>query len=352
MPAPTSKILDRNIYQLDVLRGLAVLLVMCFHFFKEFSFGWVGVDLFFVLSGFLITGKLAESIHSRNYLSAFYLKRILRIVPLYYLVLFIFIVVLPLLVPSNVSNSMKELIQQQGYYWAFSVNFLEARIGWPANITLIHFWSLACEMQFYLIWPFVVLFVYGYRNARWFLWLIIAAAIVFRIYMADYLSLHLVSKYVLLPSRIDSFALGSLAYFYLTSSNLRFRKLPLVLSAVALLTILSLIVIFNLNWHYSNHPVQTIGYTLNAIFWAGILMYFIRQHTKQYFISRVFAIVGKYSYAMYVFHLPIWILLEKYLPGRNWTSIAAFVITFLLAYLSYHLYEKYFLRMKPALKHA
>src|SRR6185436_9609039 len=134
-----------------------------------------------------------------------------------------------------------------------------------ANITLIHFWSLACEMQFYLIWPFVILFVYGYRNARWFLWLIIAAAIIFRIYVADYLSLHLLSKYVLLFSRMDTFAIGSIAYFYLTSSNLKLRNLPLILSIVSLLAILSLVILFKMNWHYANPPVHTIGYTLNAV---------------------------------------------------------------------------------------
>ena len=352
MHHPSSKILDRNIYQLDVLRGLAVLLVMSFHFYKGFSFGWVGVDLFFVLSGFLITGKLVESIPSRNYLSAFYLKRIVRIVPLYYLVLIVFFFALPIAAPSSVSDSMRKLIQDQAYYWTFSVNFLEARMGWPSNITLIHFWSLACEMQYYLIWPFVILFVYAYRSAKWFLWLLIGAAIIFRIYVADYFSLHLVGKYVLLPSRIDSFAFGSLAYFYLISLLQKRRNLPLLLSAVALIAILTLVVTFNLNWHYTESQVQSIGYTLNAVFWTGILLYYAGWNAKRYFVTNVFSIVGKYSYAMYVFHLPVWIFLEKYLPNSNWTGLSAFMITYLLAYLSYHLYEKYFLRMKPALRHA
>jgi peptidoglycan/LPS O-acetylase OafA/YrhL len=348
----TSKILEKNIYPLDVLRGLAVLLVMCFHFIKGFSFGWVGVDLFFVLSGFLITGKLAESIHSRNYLSAFYLKRMLRIVPLYYLVLLLFFVVLPLVAPLSVSDSMKDVLQTEGYYWTFSINFWEARNGWPANITLIHFWSLACEIQFYLVWPFVILFVYGYRNARWFLWFLIVAAILFRTYVAEYMLLHPISKYVLLPSRIDSFALGSLAYFYLAKSNFNFRKGPLLLSATALAAILVLAGVFKVNWHYIDQPVQFIGYTLNAIFWAGILVYYSNRQPKPSFILNVFAVVGKYSYAMYVFHLPIWIFLERYMPGNNWIIALSFTSTFLLAYLSYHLFEKYFLRMKPALRHA
>ena len=125
-----------------------------------------------------------------------------------------------------------------------------------------------------------------------------------------------------------------------------------MLSVVALLAILSLSILFKLNWHYSNQPVQLIGYTLNGVFWAGILLYYAGQHAKPHLVANILAFIGKYSYAMYVFHLPIWILLEKYLPGRNWTVVSAFMITFLLAYFSYHFYEKYFLRMKPALRHA
>jgi len=352
MNSSPTKILNRNIFELDVLRGIAVLLVMCFHFFKNFSFGWVGVDLFFVLSGFLITGKLVETVGSPRYFSTFYIKRVLRIVPLYYLVLIFFFILLPVFAASSLSGSMHQLLDHQAYYWTFSVNFIEARNGWPANITLIHFWSLACEMQFYLLWPFVILWINRSSKRRILLWIFIILAILFRVFAADYLSLHLVSKYVLLCSRIDAFAIGGLAYFYLSSTPTPGKKIPALLSITSFSLIILLCIFFNLNWHYTNQPVQWIGYTLNAICWAGFLIYYCSTRTKPFFLSNLLALVGKYSYAMYVFHLPIWIFLEKFLPGRPWLSVPAFMITFLLAYLSYHLYEKYFLRMKPVLQHA
>jgi peptidoglycan/LPS O-acetylase OafA/YrhL len=332
---------------------------MGFHFFHDFTFGWVGVDLFFVLSGFLITGKLVESIGQRRYFFSFYIRRILRIVPLYYFVLIIFFVLLPVFASSYVSESMQQLIKDQFYYWTFSINFIEAKDGWPANITLIHFWSLACEMQFYLVWPFVIILVKNDIKKRMLLWVFIILAIVFRIYFTEYFSLHLVSRYVLLFSRIDAFAIGGLAYYYLSSPAGPAKRMPpLALSGFSLAIILFLSFRYKLNWHYTNEPVQWIGYTLNAFFWGGILMFYCATNMKSNVISGLFARIGKYSYAMYVFHLPLWIFLEKFFETHrpsfpHWLlGISAFIITFLLAWLSYHLYEKYFLRMKPALQHA
>src|SRR5262245_49680016 len=158
---------------------------MGFHFFQEFTFGWAGVDLFFVLSGFLITGKLVESIGSPNYFTAFYLKRLQRIVPLYYLVLLIFLILIPALAPSVVTDSMRQLIQDQWSYWAFSVNFIYASEGWPSYRSLLHLWTIACEMQFYLVWPFIVKWMLQYRKIRYVvLFLLFSSALLFRIFIA------------------------------------------------------------------------------------------------------------------------------------------------------------------------
>ena len=158
MSQPANYLLHNRIKILDGFRGLAILLVIGYHYLNFFSFGWTGVDLFFVLSGFLITGKLVESLGADHYFRNFYIKRILRIVPLYYFILLLFFVLIPFLLPSLVSVSFKELQHEQIYYWTFVVNIYDAVHGWPLNVTLIHFWSLACEMQFYLLWPFYHIF--------------------------------------------------------------------------------------------------------------------------------------------------------------------------------------------------
>src|SRR5687767_13351351 len=110
---------------LDGLRGLAILLVVTFHnfgFIDEFIFGWLGVDLFFVLSGFLITGILLKTVGAPHYLRNFFARRILRIFPLYYLSLIIFLVILPLV--GIYKNELAYYTQHQWWLWLYLQNWL------------------------------------------------------------------------------------------------------------------------------------------------------------------------------------------------------------------------------------
>jgi len=352
----SSKILDKNIFQLEVLRGLAILLVMTFHFFRNnFPFGWVGVDLFFVLSGFLITGKLVESMNSPGFLRSFYIRRILRIVPLYFAVLAFFFLLLPFLNTDFYKHALQSLSKQQWYYWTFSVNFLEAKHGWPTNISLNHLWSIACEMQFYLIWPFVIRWVVNHRQARLAAFLfVVLFALVFRTLITDLLSLNYLANYVLPFSRIDAFAIGGFLYFYCTSSRPPNFRLLLLVGLASITIILFLVFWFELNWHYSNYPVQTVGYTLNAFFWGSVVGISCLSRFNNHFLYKCLAKAGKYSYGLYIFHVPVMVAVQKTIKesiGDDRVILVAavsFFISILLAVLSYHSYERYFFRMRPA----
>ncbi len=146
---------SNHIVQLDGLRGVAILLVLFFHFFNfgflypYFYFGWAGVDLFFVLSGFLITGILLDTKHNKGYYKTFILRRALRILPLYYGVLGIFAFISPY---SETTSWFKEY---QIFFWTHTSNFLILKKGFLHPLS--HFWSLALEEQFYFFWPLVVL---------------------------------------------------------------------------------------------------------------------------------------------------------------------------------------------------
>lgn len=157
-----SPALPKRLPPLDGLRGLAIVLVMFFHFgqglnrqnleqhaFRTlFDFGGSGVDLFFVLSGFLITGILLNSRHSDNYFSRFYMRRILRIFPLYcFSVLVVWLFVIPAEHPGVTADLRNKLIWNLGYVQNWRLDCVP-HLG--------HYWSLAIEEQFYLIWPFVV----------------------------------------------------------------------------------------------------------------------------------------------------------------------------------------------------
>src|SRR5919106_250426 len=157
---------------LDGLRGIAVILVMLHHFAlygtKPVSLfvdkalkavllsGWIGVDLFFVLSGFLITGILIDSKGGTRYFRTFYARRFLRIFPLYYGFLLAFLVLVPLLHP--VGSAFTALLTEQGWYWTYLINWKIGLTGWPEYYILGHFWTLAVEEQFSVFWPLVVFF--------------------------------------------------------------------------------------------------------------------------------------------------------------------------------------------------
>jgi peptidoglycan/LPS O-acetylase OafA/YrhL len=153
---------------LDGLRGIAIILVMLHHFtyYRPETgidaviagvplFGWVGVDLFFVLSGFLITGILLDSRGSTRYFTNFYARRTLRIFPLYYLVLFLALVALPQFPSVHTVLAGDIEMPPRWPYWAYLTNFSVAERGFVHGWVDVA-WSLAIEEQFYLVWPLVI----------------------------------------------------------------------------------------------------------------------------------------------------------------------------------------------------
>jgi peptidoglycan/LPS O-acetylase OafA/YrhL len=154
---------------LDGLRGLAVLSVVLFHTLRLQNAGvfgeiwkrfhgsaWAGVDLFFVLSGFLITGILLDSRGQENYFRNFYARRTLRIFPLYYTVLAVALLVVPFVVGfPRLPAAYPRLLENQLWLWTYTQNYLQATTAHTLP-GFGHFWSLAVEEQFYWFWPLVV----------------------------------------------------------------------------------------------------------------------------------------------------------------------------------------------------
>jgi peptidoglycan/LPS O-acetylase OafA/YrhL len=201
--------MQRRLPQLDAVRGIAILLVMLFNTSEKYpglhlehlvGNGWMGVDLFFVLSGFLITGILLDTKEFPDYFKNFYARRALRILPLYYSILFLMFVVVPLLRPSEV----KTILERSSPWWAYPMflqNFLLA-VPTSAAGPLGTTWSLAIEEQFYLVWPLIVRYCSNTQLRR-----IATVMILVAIPLTYYLS----SQHVLIYSNVFCRQVGLMA---------------------------------------------------------------------------------------------------------------------------------------------
>jgi len=309
---------------LDGVRGLAVLLVLMYDCLKlghdgsivtlavrkVASAGWIGVDLFFVLSGFLITGVLLETRGCRGYWRSFLIRRAVRIFPLYYLTLAFVFLVAPLLrslIGSWHDGDPLARVQPDAvYYWTYLQNWLyAARQAWPEERVLNHFWSLAVEEQFYLIWPAVVAWLSTRGLTRLCLALCVAA-----LGLRCSLLLHgfePVVPYVLTVSRMDSLCFGALAAIGLRNASAYGRLSRWAPWATAAL--LAATVAIDAVWPIlksSAFGSGTLGHTLIGLTFAGLIVT-LATVPERHLSYRVFAAsplvaLGKYSYAIYVCH--------------------------------------------------
>jgi peptidoglycan/LPS O-acetylase OafA/YrhL len=366
----------RNIRALDGIRGLAIILVMLHHFEYQippnniaitytiliFDFGWVGVDLFFVLSGFLITSILLDTRKADNYFSSFYARRILRIFPLYYSVLILILTLRHFCPPLK---PISPLPADEKLYFLYLTNWLVLWKGhWGPNI-LGHFWSLAVEEQFYLIWPVFVWLLTPKRLAKTAA-LGCLAAILVRIMWVNYGG-PAPAIAIATVTRMDTLLCGALGAIFFQDAAI-FTKLRPWLLRIA--WVAAFIVIVGVVVMRHNHGpwggllfIETIGFTLMAIGFTALVLYAAATDGKatlfqRVFRSRVLSEFGKYSYGIYVYHVPVLaagdLAIRPHLPpalvSNIWFNLLyvalLFGVSFLIAMLSYEHFERHFLAMK------
>jgi peptidoglycan/LPS O-acetylase OafA/YrhL len=331
--------------ELDGVRGIAILLVLLFHlelsyppavpraFFAPLLLGWSGVDLFFVLSGFLITEILIDTRECRNYFSSFYMRRVLRIMPLYLLaVCAYFLVALP--VAHHLGYWRARDASAQMWFWLHLSNWP------PASGTVVpligHVWSLSVEEQFYLAWPLVVLLV---RPSRliYVCCGVVAAALALRV---AFVNGNFV--YYLTPFRMDALGVGCLVVTIVRnkvySAVVQDRWRWIVGSNIAVLLV---VVAIARSSRPFNPWMSTVGYTCFALVYGSLVFAAYSQAGTGSWLAmqlrRPFLrSFGKYSYAIYVFHAAIAtalnhlrIELSQNLPVYNSVYIAVYIRVFL-----------------------
>ena len=360
---------------LDGIRGLAILAVLWHHFVIYSGFepavrldhhlwstglsAWVGVDLFFVLSGFLITGILYDSRSSGRYYFSFFGRRALRILPLYYGFLAVaFLVVPPFLEPP----ASEQLTRDQAWYWLYLINVKVAWDGWQEPIHLGHFWSLAIEEQFYLIWPLVVRTL-SRRRLLIVCMVCFFGALGLRFLLPNWLSP--LSVYVLMPTRMDALAAGAaLALIARGDDGLKaLGRWPVVVFAL-FVVLASFVYVWKKKISYLDPLIQTVGYSVLAAGFAALISVGLTSRrgsmVRRTLGSVPLTVLGKYSYALYVFHHPIVLIMRNFglqvglvptafgsqLPGLLVFGGVAATLSFACALLSWRFVEAPMLRLK------
>jgi peptidoglycan/LPS O-acetylase OafA/YrhL len=359
---------------LDGIRGIAILLVIprnagllldipvqghgALYVTRELmQFGWAGVQLFFVLSGFLISGALLDTRRAGDYYAAFYQRRALRILPLYFGVLALtFLLLAPLrALPREVLAAQSHQI----WLWAFLSNWTDPLgLGVPG---FTHFWSLAVEWQFYLLWPLIVRRLDAEGLLRLAL-LVALASLAIRIAMRA-AGCPPEWVYEFSVCRMDALTLGAAAAAMLRIPawesrlrgwSVRFPWLiALAIVAGAPLT---------RGYPDSGLVTQTAGMTLLAVCFAGLVVYgALGEVDRAASARRILSVaslrsIGKYSYAMYVFHYPLHKLvgaplIARLAPRPGVLVALAYVacvglVSYGLAWLSWRLLESPCLRWR------
>ncbi len=318
----------RHLAELDGIRGIAILAVLISHATPAIALqssssklarailtpGWAGVELFFVLSGFLITGILLRTKEAKNYFYSFYARRFLRIFPIYYLTL-----TAVLLLAGHYEWLKPAIPDSFPYRFSYYVYLQNWPVFWVPTFlmhnALGHFWSLAVEEQFYLLWPILV----WKLPRRALFWLCIGGCV-----LALPLRIYFVSRYGtdfsvmhLTTSRMDGLLIGSLI------GMVQFhRTIPMRAIAGCFAGGFALIAFIVVRHPYellgTAQYMHTIGVTGFALL-SGAFVAFSQHHitpVQKLLTPQWLRTVGKYSYGMYVYHLPLFVLIDSVVMPR------------------------------------
>jgi peptidoglycan/LPS O-acetylase OafA/YrhL len=357
---------------LDGLRAIAFLLVFALHT-DYLDVGWIGVQFFFVLSGFLITGILLDmkkSLPPRDYFFKFYGRRLLRIFPLYYFALFLMIgVALWLISLPYRPNYMRLFLDQVWYAILYVYDFFFATNLVKNHYFLDHFWSLSVEEQFYIFWPLLILLVPEKALKKLALSFIVLGPVLRLILLFIYQSgefrfLASPAEWFIYPlpfSHIDAFAFGAfISRYSLPQAKKQFFLLLGLLPVIGYATQyfstgeIGQVSAFGFPIFLGNAYQFIWGYSILNYFFAvticavakkGMFLRLLDWKPMQY--------LGKISYGMYVFHYPVvWFAARLSDLGLSepatkvLTALIAFVVTLLIASASYHWLEKPVLNLK------
>ena len=362
----------RHNFALDGIRGLAILMVLGCHLIyissniqtpiyslargvKDSLF--CGVDIFFALSGFLITRILVQTVNDANFFRSFYARRALRIFPLYYGVLLVLFACTPILHTNWRGDQWRLLTYSNrlfpdpaGEPWHFYYGGL---------ISLVNFWSLHIEEQFYLVWPLLVFLVRSPKRLLYVAACLSVAALGLRLWLYTH-GFPLEFLYTSLATRLDSLLIGACLALALRT---RFHAWALRVATPMFLTAALLFVadlaVQRIRAIPTIRALVPFEFTLISVAATALIAMCLKQRSRmaRVFRTPVLRFFGKYSYGLYVFHtiLPMFYLpflismtqrMRNHAVGNVLNSMVELAIALGVSMLSYHFFEMPFLRLK------
>lgn len=318
---------------IQVLRGISVVMVVLYHAFpQQVPYGYLGVDVFFVISGYVITGMLSQQSGGGRALVDFYTRRAWRLLPSAYIVFLASVVCAGFILASSEFLSLWEQLLGALSFTANMVLWKQAGyFDVSASLkTLLHTWSLSVEEQFYLFWP--VIFLTGLRNWRFPL-VVIATVGSFFLYLLTFKD-HANAAFYFLPTRGWQLGLGGMVFFLAKSAlvicvlNLiRFQKLVWSLLFTGLVILLS-------PW-----SIVPVSYLVIAItFYAALLVLLSGSSQPSLYLGhRPLAYVGDISYVLYLVHWPVFSLAHNvFVRGLGATATFGLILVSLFAAVALH----------------
>jgi peptidoglycan/LPS O-acetylase OafA/YrhL len=352
----------KHIKSLDGLRGLSILLVILVHY-HYLDIGWIGVEIFFVLSGFLITTILLEQkgLPFENYLKKFYWRRVLRIFPIYFSYLFILTIAYVIFKKPYLFN------EQWPFLYSYTYNFSKIYYrGYFVNNYYGHLWSLSIEEQFYMVWPLLIFFL-SEKNIKRVILAIIFICPVLRLvigfyYLGDKYEFLGNTVYYLTFTQIDGLAAGaSIAIFklYEIKKPVKYFLFSLVITLFCGLIMVKVCENARNSFGYPGLLNKLFyqyvwGYSMINFVSATLILCLINEETfmAKIFENKYLVNIGKISYGMYIFHYPILGIINELIDfePKSLKGLVIFIFylaaVILISKFSFQYFELRFIRLK------
>ena len=337
---------------IDGLRAIAVVAVILYHAqitilgYQPFKGGFIGVDIFFVISGYLITSIILKELITTGTFSFkhFYERRVRRILPA---LLFVMLASLPFawmyLPPSSFIDFSKSIIYSLGFGSNFYFHYSGQQYGAESGLLkpFLHTWSLSVEEQFYILFPIVLIIIFKYL--RKYLIHILILGFIISLVLADWGSRnHSSFNFYILPTRSFELLTGSILAYYEINNGHRSenKRLNLILPTIGLLLIGHSIFFFNDKMF---HPSF---YTLSPIIGVCLIIWFSSQNEliTKLLSTKLFTGIGLISYSLYLWHYPIFAFarLNEIFNQNFFFKLGFILLTCVLSIFSYFLVEKNF----------